>query len=106
MKFRVSAHVLFVENRHAAPFADPQPSVSAFCGVPALFSGSSFPAAAAKIFCVVFFPLVLIAAALDRGPFLPRIIFWVAYHYLLLAFRPAYIGSFSGSQGFTSSLNG
>jgi hypothetical protein len=54
---------LFVKNHFAAPFTNPQPSVSAFVSLAALFTGSSFQTASFKVWCARFLTAIPIGAA-------------------------------------------
>jgi hypothetical protein len=57
---------LFVKKQFAAPFTNSQPSVSAFVGLAAFFTGSSFQTAAIKIGCVRFLTAIPAAAAFKQ----------------------------------------
>jgi hypothetical protein len=81
----IRIHVLFVENRLAAPFTDAHPFVPALFSASAFLSGSSFPAAF-EIFHTFLPAARAIRAAFDRGTYLPLIDFRGAFRNLLFAF--------------------
>jgi hypothetical protein len=93
-------YFLFLKNRFAAPFAEPQPSIPALLGLPSLFSSPSFFAAHHKIFFAVFFTLVSIGAAVNRGAFLPFADYGIAIRSLLIAFCLTHTGPQRASDGW------
>jgi hypothetical protein len=97
---------LFVKNELAAPFSDPQPSISALGILTAFSTRSAFHTAAFKIGGTNFLTAVMVRSPFKRRTFLPFTdLFYTAIFPLSSIVCPSHAAPTTGKSVITLSFN-